>query len=438
MAIALDTTLMFAPRVAGALEPAAWREGLAALRDAEAVVARRRAAGELGFLDLAQGGAALDELRRFADGVGQAFSDVVVLGIGGSALGARALRGALRPPAWNARSDEARDWFPRLHVADNIDPAGFAALLERTDPARTLFLVVSKSGTTAETLAQYLVVRERLRETVGAAAPRHLVFVTDPERGALRAIARAEGIVSMDVPPNVGGRYSVLSPVGLLPAALAGIDVAALLEGAMAMRDRCTGDPETDPAAAFALAQWLAHTRLGLGTHVLMPYAGALRDVAAWFVQLWAESLGKRRPDGTPTGPTPIAAIGATDQHAQLQNFMDGPRDKTVTFVAVAERAVDVAVPPAPAGEPAFAHVGGRTLGQLLDVERRATAAALAGVGRPSMSITLDRCDAWHVGGLLMMMQLAAVRAGALYGVDPLDQPGVELGERLAIEELGG
>jgi len=437
VAIHLDATLMFADRVPDAIALGLWQDAAPRFADAQGIVARRRAHGELGFLDLATESAALDELRRFADGVGQAFSDVVVLGIGGSALGAKLFRGALRPPAWNAMSDEAREYFPRLHVMDNIDPAELAALFDRIELARTLFLVVSKSGSTVETLAQYLVVRERLEQAVGAGYRRHLVFITDPDHGPLREIARAEGIVSMDVPPNVGGRYSALSPVGLLPAALIGVDVAALLEGAAAMREQCAAwTPEESPAAKFALLQWLADSELGLRTHVMMPYVAALREFTPWFAQLWAESLGKQREDGRSAGPTPLAALGVTDQHSQLQLFLDGPRDKTVTFIAVAEHAVDLPIPHAHADQPLLARLGGHSLGTLMDAERRATASALAAHRRPSMTITLDRCDAWHVGGLVLMMELAAIYAGALYGVDPLDQPAVELGKRMAVNEL--
>jgi len=437
MAIELDTTLMFADRVPDAIAPGVWQDAAPHFADAQGIVARRRANGELGFLDLATGSEALDELRRFADGVGQAFSDVVVLGIGGSALGARMFRGALRPPGWNALSDEAREYFPRLHVMDNIDPAELHALFERIDFARTLFLVISKSGGTAETLAQYLIVRERLEQSVGAEYRRHLVFITDPERGPLREIARAEGIVSMEIPPNVGGRFSALSPAGLLPAALAGVDVAGLLEGAAAMRERCAGwSAEENPAAKYALMQWLADSELGLRNHVLMPYVAALQEFTPWFTQLWAESLGKLREDGRAAGPTPIGALGATDQHSQLQLYLEGPRDKTVTFIAVAERAVDIAIPRAHPEHIALARLGGHSLGLLIDAERRATTSALAAHKRPSMTITIDRCDAWHLGGLILMFELAAIYAGALYGVDPLDQPAVELGKRMTVNEL--
>ncbi|HXI22077.1 MAG TPA: hypothetical protein VNH46_13375, partial [Gemmatimonadales bacterium] len=200
--------------------------------EVQAEVRRRRAAGEYGFFGLAQQPVAVQSIRRFAEGVGQAFDHVLVLGIGGSALGMKALLNALKRPGWNELDDEGRDFFPRLTVLDNVDPTSVAEILRRMDPRRALVNVISKSGGTAETMAQYLVVRGWLEQALGPAAGRHFVFTTDPERGALREMARADGIPALEVPPDVGGRYSVLSPVGLLPAALVGIDIEALLAGA--------------------------------------------------------------------------------------------------------------------------------------------------------------------------------------------------------------
>ena len=438
MAIRIDYTNMLAPSVPGGIDPAAWDAAGEAFAGARTVFERRRAAGELGFIDLAAGTDHLRELRDFADGVGQAFGDIVVLGIGGSALGTIALRTALRAPRWNEMSDEAREFFPRLHVLENVDPVTIAPFLDALELGSTLFVVVSKSGSTAETMAQYLIVRGRLEAALGEGVQRHLVFITDPDQGALREIARRERIVSLDVPPNVGGRFSVLSPVGLLPAALLGIDVEALLTGAAEMAARCQAtELARNPAGVFAVLQWLAHTRHGLGTHVLMPYGDQLRDLGDWFVQLWAESLGKLRATGEPAGPTPYPALGTTDQHSKVQLFMEGTLDKTVTFLAAAERPVDLEIPALHGDMPALAYLGGHRLGELLDIERRATAGALARRGRPNMTITLDRVDAWHVGGFIMLLEWATVYAGALYDVNPLDQPGVELGKQFTYAMLG-
>jgi len=286
-------------------------------------------------------------------------------------------------------------------------------------------VVISKSGGTIETLAQYLVVRERLA-VAGPDASQHLAFVADPVKGALRAIATRDGIPTFAVPPKVGGRFSVLSPVGTLPAALCGMDIDAICAGAVAMRDATMGDALAHNAAGvFATLQWRAHAQAGQGMHVMMPYSDALRDLAPRFVQLWAESLGKVDADGLHVGPTPIAIVGPTDQHSQVQLFMEGPADKTVTFLRLEQ------------GEKALGFLGGHSLGELLDVECRATAGALARAGRRSMTMTVGAADAWHLGGLMMWLMHATTFAGALYRVNPLDQPGVELGKRLANAELG-
>ncbi len=418
---------------------------LAALRErfpeVAAEVERRRAGGEYGFTALGAQDAAVAEITRFAGGVGQAHDHVLVLGIGGSALGTRALLEALRGPAWNELDDEAREFWPRLTVLDNVDPASVAAALRRIDPRRVLVNVVSKSGGTAETMAQYLVVRAWLEEALGAGAVRHLVFTTDPERGALRELARREGIAALDVPPSVGGRFSVLSPVGLLPAALVGIEVEGLLAGARrALATAEAADLLTNPAALWAGLQWAADTALGRRIHVLMAYSDRLRAVGDWFCQLWAESLGKRVDRGgavVHTGPTPLAAVGAVDQHSLVQLFMEGPPDKTITFLDVADHGEDVPIPGAEGLPPDLAYLPGHTLGGLLHAEREATARALAGAGRMSSLIELPDLSAASVGELLMFFQLATGYAGAWYGVNPFDQPGVELGKRLTYAAMG-
>ena len=423
-----------------AIPESAWTAAVAKFSEAHAALGRQYADGVLGFLDLPGNAALAAQTTDFARDTKGRYTDVVVLGIGGSALGPIALRTALRPSGWNMLSDAARGGNPRLQVLDNVDPVTIAALFDRLDLARSLFVVTSKSGGTAETMAQYLVVRDRLERTLGAEKAKDgIVLVTDPEKGALRAIARAERIRVLDIPPNVGGRFSVLTAVGLLPAALSGIDIGQILAGAGDMRQRCAGaDLAKNPAGVFAMAQFLADTTLGKHINVLMPYSDAMRDFAAWFVQLWAESLGKaRRADGAHVGPTPIAALGATDQHAQVQLFMEGPADKTVTFIAVKDAGADVVIPTRHQDIPELAYLGGHRLGELLDIERRATAGALAARGRPNMSIALDRVDAWHVGNLIMLLEIATIYAGALYGVNPLDQPGVELGKQFTYAMLG-
>jgi glucose-6-phosphate isomerase len=441
MPLRLDFTNMMAgplPHGAG-LTAAQWAEGASHFASAHSAVMARHAAGTLGFIDLPGDHATRDALLAAAHAHKGAITDVLLLGIGGSALGPIALRSALRRPHWNELDTTRRDGWPRLHVLDNVDPVTIDATLERLPLTSTLVLVISKSGGTVETMAQYLIVRAALEAAVGVEHARaRMIFVTDPAVGALRAVARAEGITTFDIPANVGGRFSVLSPVGLLPAALIGIDIAGVLEGAAAMAARCATPVLADnPAGVFATLQWLADSRHGAHVHVLMPYADALRDIAAWFVQLWAESLGKIRPDGTSVGPTPLPALGATDQHAQVQLFMEGPADKTVMFLAVAGKESLGPIPARHAERPELGYLGGHTLGRLLDIERQATAGALAARGRLNATITLPAVDAPSVGALLYLLELATAYAGELYAVNAFDQPGVELGKQFAYAMLG-
>jgi glucose-6-phosphate isomerase len=407
----------------------------------QAEVRERRGRGEYGFYDLIDQGATVKEIAGFAEGLGQAHDHVLVLGIGGSALGARALLAALRRPAWNELDDESREFFPRLTVLENVDPTSIAAALQRIDPRRVLVNVISKSGGTAETLAQYLVVRGWLEDALGAAATRHLVFTTDPERGALRELASREGIATLSVPPTVGGRFSVLSPVGLLPAALVGIDIQQLLLGARDAVNRASADDlRRNPAALYAGLHWAADAALGARIHVLMPYTDRLREFAEWYRQLWAESLGKRldrHGREVFTGPTPVGAVGATDQHSQVQLFMEGPFDKVISFVVVENLTPDVPIPRRDSLPPDLAYLPGHSLGGLLRAEYDATSAALARAGRMNCTLKLPTLDARTMGELIMFFQLATGYAGVWYGVDAFDQPGVELGKQLTYAAIG-
>jgi glucose-6-phosphate isomerase len=435
MTLRLDySNMMISP---GGIDQKAWGEAPKQFAAAKRGFDALRSGGTVGFIDLPRNSALLDQVASFAKRARDKYDDVVILGIGGSALGPIALRTALKPSGWNMLDKKARNNYPRLHVLDNVDPETIAALLGRLGLERSLFIVTSKSGGTAETMAQFLIVHDRLvREKLDVTE--HFVFVTDPKQGALRPLAERLKVPALDIPPNIGGRFSVLTPVGTLPAALIGIDVKSLLAGAGEMAQRCESPQlSTNPAGVYALLQWLADTQLRKSIAVFMPYSDPLRDFAAWFVQLWAESLGKKRPDGTSVGSTPLAALGATDQHAQVQLFMEGPADKTVTFVSVRERGTDVKIP---AGFPDVKELGylaGHSLGELIDIEQRATAGALARRGRPNMTIHIDRVDAAHVGQMMMLLEIAKAYVGQLYGIDAFNQPGVELGKQFAYALLG-
>ena len=374
---------------------------------------------------------------------------MLVLGIGGSALGTKALLTALRRPAWNELDDEAREFFPRLTVLENVDPTTVSAALRRIDPRRVLVNVISKSGGTAETMAQYLVVRRWLEDALGSAAHRHLVFTTDPVRGALREIADRDGIATLERPAG-RGRAVQRAVAGGTAAGGAGRDRRRrrCSAGARQAVERAEADELLkNPPALYAALHWAADTELGARIHVLMPYTDRLREFAEWYRQLWAESLGKRVDRGgrvVHAGPTPVAAVGATDQHSQVQLFMEGPFDKVITFVVVDELGEDVAIPPAPADVPGAAplpadldYLPGHTLGELLRAEYEATAAALAQMGRMSCTLRLPELTAATVGEAMMFFQLATGYAGAWYGMDPFDQPGVELGKRLTYAAMG-
>lgn len=393
--------------------------------------------GELGFFALPTQTSMLTEIEAVAGGAPPGITDVLVLGIGGSSLGTRAVLEALRPPAIAGRSLLGQG--PAVHLPDNSDPWIFSHLLQVLDPSKTLVLVISKSGGTVETAAQMIIAQDWLLKALGKDGARaRIVAITDPKSGTLRELATAEGWATLPIPSNVGGRFCALTAVGLLPAQLCGLDTRAMLGGAAAMAERCRSTKAIDnPAAMIALLSWLHDRERGHSVHVMMPYADRLKSFAAWYVQLWAESLGKRVDRGGHTvecGPTPLPAVGATDQHAQVQLFMEGPRNKLVTFIGLAHHERDLTVPK---NEGANGYLSGASLAQLLEAERLGTTEALAADGRPSLTLVLQRLDAAAVGGLLFLYEAATAFSGELYGINAFDQPGVELGKKLAFGLLG-
>ncbi len=445
----MQNSLPLAIRLGGLVSnAAAARLASQSTRQAHAVrtIAARRASGEIGFLDLpdsATSRAAARACMAYVAALSSEIDTVVILGIGGSSLGPKALYSALAEPFDTLRA-RTPGMPRRLLFADNIDPVTFAALLERVDLRKTLWNVVTKSGGTAETAAQLLIVHEKLVAALGPEAARdHIVCTTDPTKGALRATATAQGLHAFDVPASIGGRFSMLTPVGLLPAALAGLDVMGLLNGATAMRDRVLSENIADnPALALAAVLHDQQSVDGRPMVVMMSYADGLYDSADWFRQLWAESLGKEHGSNgqvVRVGPTPIAARGATDQHSQLQLYAEGPDDKSYIFLSVAQRSRDVAIGATAlaASQSEYAYLGGRSLGQLLDAELLGTVASLRGRGRPVGQIILPHQDAASLGALVILLEAATAYAGPLYGVDPFDQPGVEQAKQLAFAALG-
>jgi len=374
------------------------------------------------------------------------FDNLVVLGIGGSALGNIALQSALSHPQWNLLPREKRRG-PRLFVVDNVDPTLLGGVLDVIETHggvdRTLFNVISKSGETAETAAQFLTIRQRLIDALGEKAhAEHVVAITDPEKGTMRAICDEAGYETLPVPEGVGGRFSVLSPVGLFSAAMCGVDIESLLDGAAEMDERCARPRLTDNPAAFLATLLLRLAKeKGKTQHVLMPYANGLYLLADWFRQLWAESLGKSMDlDGAPVhaGYTPIKALGATDQHSQIQLYREGPNDKVIGFMQVDEfPSHDELAIPGLEVHNRLAYLHGARFRDLLNAEKRATEFALVESRRPNFTIRFPRIDAHHIGQFINLWQIATAYAGRMLNIDPYNQPAVETGKLATFGLMG-
>ena len=367
---------------------------------------------------------------------------LVVCGIGGSALGNIALQTALNPFTYNMLPRKRRGG-PRLFVMDNVDPMQFGALLDLIGDKlnSTLFNVISKSGETAETAAQFLIVRGMLKRRLGKNGPKRRILVTTgADSGTMRQIVDAEGYESLPVPDGVGGRFSVLSAVGLFSAGMCGIDVQAMMKGAASM-DRRVKHPDLfkNPAAMIAAIHYLMYRR-GKRLHVMMPYSYHLKDLADWYRQLWAESLGKRyslTDREVFVGPTPIRALGATDQHSQVQLYREGPHDKVFTLLEVDQFDREVIMPRADKPVRAMAYLGKQGMGTLLKNECLATRRALVQSDRPTLSVRFPRISAGTVGQFIMLYEAATTIAGRLLNVNPYDQPGVELGKKYTFGLMG-
>jgi glucose-6-phosphate isomerase len=399
------------------------------------------AAGGQRWMDLPSDAALVVEIETFAAAARAQYRDFILVGIGGSSLGAIATVQALTHPFRNVQSPEARGG-PRFFVLDNPDPEKVAATLETVDLPSTLVNVITKSGQTAETMANFLAVRQALEAAVGPERSRQqIVATTDPAEGLLRALADQEGYRAFPVPPGVDGRMTVLSAVGMLPAAICGCDVGGLLAGARAMRARTgTGDVRENPAYLLAALSILADTRLDKTILVTMPYADALFGLSDWFRQLWAESLGKRLSldnEVVFTGQTPIKALGAIDQHSQIQLYTEGPNDKLISLIAVGEYRADVTIEGVPDGIPELDYLQGAELGQLLKRELLATAWALTRAQRPNFTIEVPTIDATILGELFYLYELQTVMGGALLNINPFGQPGVEAGKNATYALMG-
>ena len=387
------------------------------LKEAWSKLKSRFHSGDVGFFDcpvnleLSQ----LKESEELAESIlrKNTFSDCLFLGIGGSALGPLSLLTSLQEKCQSGI---------RFHFVDNPDALEWNSIIKKLKPSSTLVCSVTKSGTTFETMAQTLLAMEWLGKERWKT---HLVAITDPVKGDLRQFAQHEGIPTLSIAPSIGGRFSVFSPVGLFAAALAGLSASSFLNGAKQVRDYIEKTPvEKNPI--FILAQELLSQYPKRSVHVCMPYSSRLKLLGSWFVQLWGESLGK---DGK--GFTPLAAVGATDQHSILQLLRDGPDDKVTFFLTVDQVEDEVKIPRAPLTSdrreyPAFKILEGHSLHELLSVEYQATSLVMTKQGRPHLSFKLDRLDERNVGAIYFTFCVLTAVTGALWEVNPFDQPGVE------------
>ena len=395
----------------------------------------------MSFLDLENIYPGLEHVEALARNYRKWVDTVVVIGMGGSSLGTQALCQALLGESWNFLNDASRNHCPKIYFLDNLDPVSTGELLGRINFETTLFNVVSKSGSTAETLALYAVVDEMITKELGSErASEHFLFTTDPVLGSLRQISEERGIESLEIPPEVGGRFSVLSPASLFPASLVGLDIRCIMKGAENSREQCRSPSLKDnKAGMISTLLHVADSEQDRNVHVVMPYCDRLQNFSLWFQQLWSESLGKEQDlsgEVVNSGPTLLNARGAVDQHSQLQLFTEGPEDKVILFLTLRDHGDDIKIPTENLDMEPFKSFGGVGLGGLLKLEHQATVESLRLVGRPSMTLRLDSLNEQVLGELLMLFMIATVYAGGLYQVNPWDQPGVELSKRLTFEFL--
>ncbi|MGE4158291.1 MAG: glucose-6-phosphate isomerase [Planctomycetota bacterium] len=437
--VELDYNNLMADKVGRhGLSDADFERGRPVLTAALERLSAERAKGERPFLDMPR--ADLKPLLDFAKEREGRYDDLLLLGIGGSSLGAVALQGALGDPLHNLLSRVRRKGSPRFFVVDHTDPDHLSRVLRFLKAPRTLVMVVSKSGATAETLAAWIIVRDWLKSKVSDIRD-HLVFITDPSKGYLRRLGSDLGVPLFPIPPALGGRFSVLSPVGLLPSAILGLDITELCRGAATMTE-ISLKPQLglNPAAVRALAHHLLEKERGKTLNVFMPYVQSLRGVGDWFVQLWAESLGKRHNvTGQEVfhGQTPVRAIGVTDQHSQVQLFVEGPNDKVLSFVSVRRFSTRGKIADDTGGDPDVGYLSGATLQKLTECERLGTEVALTRAERPNCHLTLPRISPETVGALLQMLMVETALTGYLAGINPYDQPGVETGKRITFAKMG-
>ncbi len=442
MRLKVDFNNMMAERLSGGegIAPGELEARAEAAAKAYVGVAAKRGQGMMGWTELPYNqDAVVADIEGIAANC-RKYGAFVVLGIGGSALGPMAVQQALNPMRWNELPDGKRNG-PRLYIEDNVDPERMASLLDVIDLNDACFNVISKSGNTSETAAQFLIVRDLLRRKLGEREARErIICTTSANSGNLIKIARAEGYQTLFIPDGVGGRFSEMCPVGLLAAAVCGIDIRQMLAGAAYMDALCRErDWRKNPALLTAVLMDLAMKK-GKNISVMMPYADSLKYMADWYCQLWGESLGKLvnlQGKTVHAGQTPVKSLGVTDQHSQIQLYAEGPFDKVITFLGVERYRDEVAIPQGFAAVPEVNFLSGHTMNELIHAEQFATAFALTKAGKMNMTITLPEVNAFTVGELLFFFEMQTAFTGELMGIDAFNQPGVEEGKNATYALLG-
>ena len=410
------------------------------MRHAFETVQKNRGKNMMGWADLPYNQKEIaKDIIETAAMVRENYDYFVVLGIGGSALGPIAAFTALKHLHYNDLPAEKRNG-PKFYVEDNVDPERMSALFDVIDPEKTMFNVITKSGSTSETMSQYLIIWDMLVKKFGDKAKEHMIATTSSTKGNLIKLAQKEKLKTFYIPEGVGGRFSELCPVGLFPAAVLGIDIEEMLAGASYMdKVVCTEASLNNPAMAFAVLQYIAMNK-GKNISVMMPYSDSLRFMADWYCQLWAESLGKAKhkdDSDAHVGQTPVKSLGVTDQHSQVQLYTEGPFDKVITFIAVDEYRTIVKIPDGCEEFPNVNFLCGHTLNQLITTEMNATAYALNQKKRLNNTIYLPKVNEFTLGELLFMLELATAYCGEMLNIDTYNQPGVEEGKNATYAMFG-
>lgn len=396
-------------------------------------ITKKRKEGKLDFMDLPYNqNKIVEEIKSYASEQMPKIEAFIVLGIGGSALGPMAVQQAINHPYYNELSDEKRGG-PKFYVVDNVDPEKLVYLFQIINVKKCLFNVISKSGSTAETMSQFMIIVDLLEKQLGKEkAKDHIVCTTDSEKGNLIKIAKEAGYKTFFIPSGVGGRFSQLTPVGLLPAAFCNIKIEDLLHGAAIMDNLCkNSDHEHNPALMYAILNYIS-LEAGQNISVLMPYADSLKYVSDWYAQLWAESLGKKYDNNgniVNVGSTPVKALGATDQHSQVQLYTEGPYDKVIVLMGLDEYRESITIPPIFGDIPSVSFLGGYTHNNLIQAEQMATEYALLKENRPNMTITLPVLNEFTIGQIIYFFEVATAYMGEFLNINAFDQPGVEEGK---------